>query len=182
MKNKIENALTISQFVAFMVATILALAFEFSGLETLLICALVLYVIAFGLMTINGCIYLSGKYKALKTVLSAPKTSGNPTDSADTKAENGETNAAQTIEADETDNTNAAVNAENGTAVGTGESSAKEFANNNINNTKLGNTADNAIDDDQSEAALKKQIVTGLVKVSLCAVFCLFSFVCLVLF
>lgn len=186
MKNKIENALTISQFVAFMVATILALAFEFSGLETLLICALVLYVIAFGLMTINGCIYLNGRYKALKTVLSAPKTADNTTDSADTKADSSQTNAAQTIKADETGSTNAAASAENVTAVSAGESIAKDFAN-NISNTKLGNAADDATDDaadddENDEAALKKQIVTGLVKVSLCAVFCLFSFVCLVLF
>ena len=188
MKNKIENALMISQFVAFMVATILALAFEFSGLEMLLICALVLYVVAFGLMTINGCIYLNGRYKALKTILSAPKTADNTTDSADTKADNSVTNAAQTIETDKTGCTkNAAANAENVTAVETGESGEYELSNNKKSNAVLDGTTDDATDDAadddaNDEAAIKKQIVLGLVKVSLCAIFCLFSFVCLVLF
>lgn len=121
----------ISQFVAFMVATILALAFEFSGLEMLLICALVLYVVAFGLMTINGCIYLNGRYKVLKTILSAPKTADNTTDSADTKADNSVTNASQTIETDKTGSIkNAASNAENVTAVENGESGEYELSNN----------------------------------------------------
>lgn len=184
MKNKIENALMISQFVAFMVATILALAFEFSGLEMLLICALVLYVVAFGLMTINGCIYLNGRYKALKTILSAPKTADNTTDSVDTKAGNSVTNAAQTIETDKTGSTkNVAANAENVTAVETGESGEYELSNNKKSNAVLDGTTDDATDDDANdEAAIKKQIVLGLVKVSLCAIFCLFSFVCLVLF
>ena len=187
MKNKIENALMISQFVAFMVATILALAFEFSGLEMLLICALVLYVVAFGLMTINGCIYLNGRYKALKTILSALKTAGNTTDSADTKADNSVINVAKTIETDETGSTkNAAANAENVTAVETGESGEYELSNNKKSNAVLDGTTDDATDDAaddaNDEAAIKKQIVLGLVKVSLCAIFCLFSFVCLVLF
>ena len=200
MKNKIENALMISQFVAFMVATILALAFEFSGLEMLLICALVLYVVAFGLMTINGCIYLNGRYKVLKTILSAPKTADNTTDSADTKAadsttdsadtkaDNSVINVAQTIETDKTGSIkNAAANAENVTAVETCESGEYELSNNKKSNAVLDGTTDDvtddaADDDANDEAAIKKQIVLGLVKVSLCAIFCLFSFVCLVLF
>ena len=187
MKNKIENALMISQFVAFMVATILALAFEFSGLEMLLICALVLYVVAFGLMTINGCIYLNGRYKVLKTILSAPKTADSTTDSADTKADNSVTNASQTIATDKTGSIkNAAANAENVTAVETGESGEYELSNNKKSKAVLDGTTDDATDDAaddaNDEAAIKKQIVLGLVKVSLCAIFCLFSFVCLVLF
>lgn len=194
MKNKIENALMISQFVAFMVATILALAFEFSGLEMLLICALVLYVVAFGLMTINGCIYLNGRYKALKTILSAPKTAGNTTDSADTKADNSVTNVAQTIETDETGSTkNAAANAENVTKnIAQTESSIKQnaatFGEDGLTSEERSrqnevlSSSSETDDDANDEAAIKKQIVLGLVKVSLCAIFCLFSFVCLVLF
>ena len=194
MKNKIENALMISQFVAFMVATILALAFEFSGLEMLLICALVLYVVAFGLMTINGCIYLNGRYKALKTILSAPKTADNTTDSADTKADNSVTNAAQTIETDETGSTkNAAANAENVTKnIAQTESSIKQnvatFGEDGLTSEERSrqnevlSTSSETDDDANDEAAIKKQSVLGLVKVSLCAIFCLFSFVCLVLF
>lgn len=194
MKNKIENALMISQFVAFMVATILALAFEFSGLEMLLICALVLYVVAFGLMTINGCIYLNGRYKVLKTILSAPKTADSTTDSADTKADNSVINVAQTIETDETGSTkNAAANAENETKnVAQTESSIKQnavtFGEDGLTSEERSrqnevlSTSRETDDDANDEAAIKKQIVLGLVKASLCAIFCLFSFVCLVLF
>ena len=65
-KNLLYNILYVSIYVVFALATIFVLIFEFSALEFAVITALVLYVIAFGVLTVAQCLGVIELKKLLK--------------------------------------------------------------------------------------------------------------------
>lgn len=138
-KNVLYSVFYVAEYVAFMLATIAVIVFQFTANEFLVISALILYVIAFGIMTTNECLGVD----ALKKQLA--------------KEDNKNFASLNEVEIDATES-----EASEGLAIKNDEISGKE---------KL-----------EKMTAIKKQINWGYVKIILCGLFCIFSFVVLILF
>ncbi len=142
-KNVIYSVFYIAEYVTFMLATIAVIVFQFTANEFLVISALILYVIAFGIMTTNECLGVD----ALKKQLAKE----------DLKEADARLNSSQEIVSE-------------GLEIKINE------------NDKTQNIDDNEKEKLEKMTAIKKQINWGYAKIILCGVFCIFSFVVLILF
>ena len=144
-KNVIYNIFYIAEYVAFILATIAVIVFQFTANEFLVICALVLYVIAFGIMTTNECIGVDYLKKSIKDLDEKFKAS-----------------MAQNVSIAE-------------------EVNETEMA--NLEGFEVSKMPNETTADYQKELKeIRKQINWGYTKILLCAAFCIFAFVVLILF
>lgn len=140
-KNVLFNIFYVAEYVAFILATIAVIVFQFTASEYLVVSALILYVVAFGIMTTNECIGVQSLKKKLVNI-----------DIVDENLKESTINDVNEL------------NADNSTLNKASEEDKTVLKNN------------------EKMQSIKKQIGWGYAKIIACAVFCIFSFVVLVLF
>jgi len=73
-KNAFYNVLYVAEYVAFIAATILVLVFQFTASETIMVLSLVLYVVAFALLTFSEAVGINELTISLKERLKKEET------------------------------------------------------------------------------------------------------------
>lgn len=87
-KNAFYNVLYVAEYVAFIAATILVLVFQFTASETIMVLSLVLYVVAFALLTFSEAVGINELTISLKERLKKEETKTEQKAEENTSAEN----------------------------------------------------------------------------------------------
>ena len=97
-KNAFYNVLYVAEYVAFIAATILVLVFQFTASETIMVLSLVLYVVAFALLTFSEAVGINELTISLKERLKKEETKTEEKTEKNEEEKNNEENTLSTKE------------------------------------------------------------------------------------